>query len=62
MLDTTDTRRFAALLAHLQTEIRLARHDGARLEHLGGRMSRLAAEITLACERAFVRALEAQVA
>ena len=62
MLDTIENRRFAALLAHLQGEIRSARHDVARLETLAIRLTRLATEISDACERAFLRSVEAQAA
>ena len=59
MLSPLESRRFANLLAHLQREIRSARHDAARLDVLATRLSRLATEIATACELAFALAVRA---
>lgn len=59
MVILSESRRLAAALIVLDSEVRAAKHDVALLEKLAIRLSRLAAEITLACERSFIVALEA---
>ncbi|GAC1304168.1 MAG: hypothetical protein NVSMB19_14740 [Vulcanimicrobiaceae bacterium] len=62
MVNSPETRRFAAALRSLQADVRAAGPDLARLDVLAGRLSRLAAEIALACERAFLLSVEAPAA
>ncbi len=57
-----ESRRFTTALASLQAQLLAARNDVALLEKLASPLSRLATDVSAACERAFIAALEVPAA
>lgn len=53
-LSTSDLRLLSIALANIEADLQRSRDSVEEMLAIGGRLSRLAGDVTLACERAFL--------